>query len=777
MIKKTCLFLAGCLLFLATSGQTSLTGTVTDRETGEVLPGATLYIPELKTGTIAGHDGVYQFSNLPEVKLLIQVSFIGYAVEVAEIDLTTVKQIDFRLTASAIEAHEVVVTGNALSSDNSRSSFSIVPIGKEKLLTLPSTNLINAIATVPGVAEISTGGAISKPVIRGLSYNRIVTINEGVRQEGNQWGDEHGIEIDPFASDRMEVLKGPASLFYGSDALGGVINILEPVSAPLNTLGGEWVSQASTNNRLFGNSVKLHGNLRGWIWRAVGTFRTAASFCTPDEWVYNSGFRERNFSLMAGVIRKWGYTHLHVSSFDLKPGMIEGERDSLTRQFLDAGGVAVSEDRARQRRVEIPFQVVLHRKIASVTNILQGKNQVRIGAGYQRNQRREYGESPGEPGIHLDLGTFTGDLRYTRKAADGLELAAGASGMAQSNRNRGNEFLVPAYDLYDLGGFVYAKKSWEEFTVNLGMRFDHRRMDVAALYLDSDGKPAPAGDTLFRGYRRHFQAFSASGGMTFAPARSLHFKLNAGRGFRAPNIAELSANGLHEGTFRYETGNPALKPETSLQVDGEIAWEHRLADFSFNGYYNYIQHFIYLSHAPGEEREVDGIRYPVYRYAQGHSVLKGFEVELDIHPVEALHMENSLDYVWGGNLTTGDPLPFIPSLHLTDQVKWTFRTGKKAILVKPFIQLELETHFARRRPAPDESPAPGYTLFNAQTGTYIRVQQQRWTLILSGTNLLNKRYSDPLNRLRERGILNMGRRITVSLIIPFSADIQKKVDR
>ena len=158
---------------------------------------------------------------------------MGYKAEVVTLDLSKVQSMDFQLNPSAIEANEVVVTGNALSSDNDRSSFSITPINKEKLITLPSTNLINSISTVPGVSEITTGGEISKPVIRGLGYNRIVTLNEGVRQEGNQWGDEHGIEIDQFSADRIEVLKGPASLFYGSDAMGGVINILEQTPAKL----------------------------------------------------------------------------------------------------------------------------------------------------------------------------------------------------------------------------------------------------------------------------------------------------------------------------------------------------------------------------------------------------------------------------------------------------------------------------------------------------------------------------------------------------------------
>jgi len=197
-MKIACLILFCCALLLFSSqaiGQNILSGHVTDKETGESLPGATIYLPDLKTGTITDKDGFYKLRNLPGSSIVVQLSYIGYRAEVVTLDLARVHTRDFQLNPSAIEAKEVVVTGNALSSDNDRSSISVTPINKNELLILPSTNLINSISTVPGVSEITTGGAISKPVIRGLGYNRIVTLNEGVRQEGGQWGDEHGIEI------------------------------------------------------------------------------------------------------------------------------------------------------------------------------------------------------------------------------------------------------------------------------------------------------------------------------------------------------------------------------------------------------------------------------------------------------------------------------------------------------------------------------------------------------------------------------------------------------
>jgi iron complex outermembrane receptor protein len=747
--------------------QNVLSGHVIDKETGQILPGATLYLPDLKAGTSTDMDGFYKLRNLPKTSLVIQVSYMGYKAEVVTIDLSKVHSLDFQLNPSAIEAKEVVVTGNALSSDNDRSSISITPINKDQLLHVPSTNLINSISTVPGVSEITTGGEISKPVIRGLSYNRIVTINEGVRQEGNQWGDEHGIEIDQFSADRIEVMKGPASLFYGSDAMGGVINILEQTPAKLGSIDGEWVSQFSTNNRLFGNSAMVEGNQNGWIWRARGTYKTVASYHTPTEWVYNSGFDEKDFSLMAGVVKKWGYSHLHFSSFNTKIGMIDGTRDSATNQFIDYQGNIVSEERAKSYSIDVPFQLVSHNKISSITNLLFNDNQIRFSVGYQSNKRKEFGETPDAPGLFFHLDSWTYDLLYTHLLGKSLELVGGISGMTQINRNHGTDYLIPDYDLQDWGWFVYAKKTWERFTLNLGLRYDYRHVKVYPLYLDTLGHPAPSYDTLFRALSSNFSAFTGSTGMTFRLNEAINFKFNIGRGFRAPNISELSANGLHEGTFRYEIGNPDLNPETSLQIDGEISWDNKYLNMTFNGFYNIIDNFIYYRNINGEKKEVNGVWYPVYRYAQGNSLLKGFEFELDIHPVEALHFDNNLDYVCGGNLSTGIPLPFIPALHLTDQVKWTFKTQKASALKKPYIQLELETHFIQDRIDIFETVTPGYALLNFNVGTKLKVQNQIWTLYISGTNLLDTKYYDHLSRLKEVGIYNMGSRITFGLVIPF----------
>jgi len=272
---------------------------------------------------------------------------------------------------------------------------------------------------------------------------------------------------------------------------------------------------------------------------------------------------------------------------------------------------------------------------------------------------------------------------------------------------------------------------------------------------------------LFSSFKSDFNAFTGSAGMTFRLSKVFNFKFNIGRGFRAPNIAELASNGVHEGTFRYEIGNPALKAETSIQIDGEISAATKFLNAVFNGFYNIIDNYIYYRNINNEKKFVNNQWYPVYRYIQGNSVLKGFEFELDIHPLDALHIDNNIDYVWGENISASTPLPYIPALHLTDEIKWTFKTNKRSIFQSPYIGLQLETHFRQSRIDVFETETPGYVLLNASVGTNLRVQKQLWTLFISPKNLTNQTYYDHLSRLKDVGIHNMGWTVTFGLIIPF----------
>ena len=752
------------LLFLISTGSRaqSLSGSVYDAATKETLPGASVYIPDLKTGSVTDAKGHYEILNLPKRKLVVLVKSIGYASVSLTLDLATITKKDFGLSVAAIESPEVVITGSAFSSEKTRSSIPVEQLGKISITTIPSNNIVNAIATTPGVSAISTGEAVSKPVIRGLGFNRIVVVNEGVRQEGQQWGNEHGLEIDEFSADRIEVLKGPSSLLYGSDALGGVINILEPVSPAAGKIQGELISKFSTNNLLTANSLMLEGNQKGFVWRARGSYKNAIAYDTPTERIYNSGFMEQNAEALAGLNRSWGYSHIHASLWKSSIGFSDGERDSSTGKLLNHEGLVATEKELRARELSVPYQDVSHRKASIVNNFLLGQSQLRVNAGWQENDRKEYSESENSAGMWLHLTTLSYDARYYFPHSDslkGMEVVLGFSGMNQQNTNKGSEFLIPDYRMNDAGAFASAKKSFRRSTINAGARYDLRSVEGEKINSDSS--------EIFQPLSSQYSSFSGSAGMTYMITPVWNFKTNIGSGFRAPNISELSANGVHEGTFRYEVGNPTLKQETSLQFDAGISADGKKIGFSLDCFYNIINNYIYYRHEAGDSINTgDGI-FPVYRYTQGYSNLKGFELSFDFHPVNNLHFQSIISYVEGINQELDQPLPYIPPLKTDIELQYTFKTKKNSRASEPYVKVATENVFAQKKVDEFETPTNGYVLLNAGLGATIRVSKQRLLIFIAAKNLLNKNYYNHLSSLKDKGIHDMGRNFMFGLQVPF----------
>ncbi len=776
---KKIIFLNMLLLLLCSNSfsQITLSGKITDKKTGEVLIGATVFIPDLKTGSVTNEEGMYKIKNLPKGKFLVQIKYLGYATTSELIVFSESVVLDLAMLPSTIEAQEIVITGSAISSDNSKSSVSIVSIDKKDLIIAGSTNIINTLTSIPGISEITTGSGVSKPVIRGLSYNHVVTLYEGVRQEGNQWGDEHGIEIDQFSADRIEILKGPASLFYGSDAMGGVVNILEPIPASIGTQHGEISSDFSSNNKLSANSLMAEGNHNGFTWRMRGTYKNAASFQTPSEHVYNSGFNETNYNAMLGLNKKWGFSHLHFSKYNAFLGAVEGERDSLTQQFVDDDGNIVSENILTGRKLEVPFQNVQHTKLSSVSNIIINESQLKINVGFQTNDRKEYGESKDFPSLFFHLSTLTYDAKFQHPYKKNIETVFGVSGMTQANQNKGIEFLVPDFNLQDFGGFGYIKKTYEKFTMNAGIRYDFRKVSGKALYVDSLGNTVDFGDTLFHAFNADFSAITGGVGFTYQVNKLINIKLNIGRGYRAPNIAELASNGVHEGTFRFELGDDHLKPETSIQIDGEVSVNSNFINATVSGFYNTINDYIYSRNVNNEQKQVGDQLYPVYRFVQGNSLLKGFECSFDVHPLSGIHIENSIAYVNGTNHSTGKPLPLIPAIHTRHEVKWYIKSKKTALLRNSYIKAGIAYYFKQDRFDTFETETPGYSLINTSVGADIKISKLSLTVFVNAENLLNVKYYDHLNRLKYNGIYNPGRNITFGIFLPFDFSMKANYSR
>jgi iron complex outermembrane recepter protein len=779
----------------------SLSGRITDKKTGDPLPGVNIYFPDLKTGTTTGIDGNFKIDNLPQTRVSIQLSYISYRTVLVTVDLSAVTSMNFEMEYAATELNEVVVTGLSKSTEQKRNPTPMSILPKMTLLQNSSTNIIDAIATQPGISQITTGSGISKPVIRGLGYNRVVVVKDGIRQEGQQWGDEHGIEIDESSVNRVEILKGPASLAYGSDAMAGVINLLSAPSLPEGQVRGNLMLNYQTNNGLIGASGNMAGNNHGFLWDFRVSYKTAHAYQNRyDGYVYNSGFRENAISLMTGLIRSWGYTNLELSMYNLTPGIIEGLRDSITGHFLRPLKVndttesllTASENELKSYSINTPYQNIHHYKAVLNSSFVLGNSTLKTIAGFQQNRRQEYADilNPDQYGLYLMLNTLNVDIRYLLPEIKNYSVSLGISGMGQISENKGVEFLIPDYNLFDAGGFVLVKKPVGNFDFSGGIRYDSRSEHSKDLYINALGEklpgPEPGSLQQFSAFNATFSGISGSIGATWQISKAFFTKFNISRGYRSPNIAELGSNGVHEGTMRYELGNPGLKAENSLQFDYILGLSSEHISAELDIFDNTVNNYIFsrkLNGFMGGDSISKGI--PTYQFVSGNAHLAGGEVRIDVHPhpLDWIHFENTFSFVQATQYGQPDStryLPLIPPAKWQSSLKFSLNKAGKSFQ-NLYLQIESEMYFQQDRyysAYGTETRTPGYTLFNLGLGGDITGnQKQVCSVYISLNNLTDVAYQSHLSRLKytpenyatgRTGIYNMGRNISFKLIFPMN---------
>src|SRR5260221_4758856 len=422
----------------------SLSGKVTDKTNQQPIPYVTISIPDLHVFTTSDSLGNYHFEKIPSATYQLQISALGFKTFSKVITVNGATIGNFELDESATELAEVVVTGSSKAIEIKKSPISIASVNKEYLTTNLSTNVIDAIAKVPGVSAITTGPNISKPVIRGLGFNRILTLFDGMRQEGQQWGDEHGIEMDNYAFDRIEIIKGPASLMYGSDALAGVVNLIPTQPGFENKISGSVTTEYQTNNGMFGGSAFVTGNKNGLEWGARLSQRTAKDFQNSvDGRVYNTAFRQTDANGFLGVHRKWGGSHLSLSIFDNLQEIPDGSRDSLSRKFTkqiteaDTFRPVVSNSERNSYGISALHQRVQHYRAYLKNSFFFEKSRLDANIGFQRSVRREFShpEVPYQDvaGLYLQLNTLTYDVKYFIPEFKNWETVVGVNGMYQVN--------------------------------------------------------------------------------------------------------------------------------------------------------------------------------------------------------------------------------------------------------------------------------------------------------------------------------------------------------
>ncbi len=655
----------------------------------------------------------------------------------------------------------------------------------------------------------------------------MLTLYDGIlRVETQQWGDEHGVPMDDYIIDKAEVIEGPSSLMYGSDAIAGVLSMF--TALPKETDGrihGKFLSEYQTNNALIGNSMSITQGFNHWSYALRGSERIAKNYIDPiDGRVYNTNFKMTNASAFFGYKNASGYSHLNFTFYDNRQGIPDGSRDSLTRKFTyqiyESQGENVKQSQVDtiKNRPIVPENVLNSYHLSPLSQRIQdyrvyadnyyhvGQSDIKFILGYEQNIRREFDHptDPAQAGEYIVLNTIDYGLRCNAPAFLNIELSAGANGMYQTNSNKNaTDFPIPDYHLFDIGSYVYGKWKHKKWTIAGGIRYDHRNENGRAMYTKADSitgfyhqvslSDSSGGIEPFHPFKLNFEGITGSFGSTYQLNDQISLKANIARGYRSPNITEIASNGLDPGAHIYYIGNLDFKPEFSLQEDVGVLGTFTDMSFSLSVFNNYIQNYIY------EDQKVDANGNPVvivpgnktFQYQQTNARLYGMNAMLNFHPKywKAFQFNNSFSLVYGYNLNPkykgdgvdGEYLPFIPPPRWLSSINYNVPVKNKILQLFSF-KAEADYNVAQNRYLglyKTETPTAAYTLMNASVHTDISYSpKQHISIQLSVNNIFNTAYQNHLSRLQyfeyytkspngHLGIYNMGRNICMKMIIPF----------
>jgi iron complex outermembrane receptor protein len=729
--------------------QYALEGVVKDAQNTLALEQVSVYLPQLEKGAVTDKAGKFVIRNLPAGSYKLVASFIGYTTYSVSIIISSESDsLEIELQPSAIEMEEVILSTpfHKLQREN---VMKVEQANLGDLRTGGSITLADGITKIPGVQSVSTGLGIGKPVIRGLSANRVLVYTQGIRLENQQFGDEHGLGLSEAGVESVEVIKGPASLLYGSDALGGVLYINPERFASEGQHESDLGLRYFTNTRGRAADAGFKGSGEHFKYLVRGALAGHTDYMDGNGFlVTNSRFRE--YDLKAGL------------------GYQGGTVNTALRYNLNATEIGIPEtigEQSRERSPAFPFQHIDNHIISSETTVFFKDSNIKLNLGYTFNNREEYedeedGESPPPdgaiaPALHMKLSTFNYNLLYHLPRSEKLETIVGVQGMRQTNKNFGEEVLIPDATTTDIGILATSHLHFQGSDLQFGLRYDHR-------LLESPGNGQSGEEGFISPLDGKYDSFNAALGFRLDLGRYLIARLNLASGFRAPNLAELASNGVHEGTNRYEIGNPALKNEKNIQTDIAVEFKNEHFEAFIDCFYNKVADFVYLD--PNGEI-VDN--NAVFLYEQQNASLYGGEIGLHIHPhpLDWLHIESGFELV-RGTLGDGGFLPFIPAATLSNTLRIEF-SRQNGALQNSYLFAGIDSTFSQERVSAFESPTPGYTLLNAGLGGSCTILGQSVNLRLTANNILDKNYISHLSRLKPDGIANIGRNVSLSARITF----------
>jgi len=723
------------LLVVNTYAQSTLQGVIIDKTTNEKIIGAEVYIPALKIGAISDIEGNYYLKNIPKGKFKIQYSFLGYKNLIVDLifnnsDITK----DIELEQTMLKTEEVIVSGGGYKSQH-ENAIKIETINTQILEQSSKISLIKNMAQIPGIDAISKGNGIATPVIRGLSTSNILVLTNGMRMENFQFSEDHPFMIDEYGIDHVEFIKGPASLLYGSDAIGGVINVITEKPAPVNTLKADLMSKYNTNSQGINTNLGVRTSKGNFIFGVrAGLSSNMDYYDGANNQVKNSRFNQNSVKAFIGYNTNKSISKIYFQHSKMKLGLtVPPSINKITENSRDNS---------------IWYQNLENNLLQSTNTLFFNKNITEINFSYQKNNRKLMTDNsiPFFTAVDMNLQTIQYEIKNTVDISEDIDFIFAFQGMNQSNIN-GNapNHVLPDYSLYDLSGFGLLQYKLGKLNSQVGVRYNFRSIDIPQVYTDVD-------NTLKTDILNTYQNISYSLGSTYELSDNMLFRANFASAFRSPNINELSQNGVH-GT-RYEKGDINLDSQRNYEFD--LSTHIHFDKFAFNlaGFYNIINNYIYLM--PTSDTTTSGMT--IFQYSQDNSTIYGFETSFSYTPLKWLSINEGYSYLLGEK-NSGENLPFIPQNKIVGDVKFIF---KKSKLYKSLtLKVSNEIAFAQNNYAMFETYTPDYKVFNIALYYSNFISQYNFDITLGVNNIFNEKYIDHLSTMKGLGYYNIGRDFTI----------------
>ena len=742
---KNCLIVI--LIFCYQFGYSQIIkGKVVDNNSGYGIAFAEVFCLETQNGTVSDVDGNWELEN--------QVNFqITILVKAEDFDSRLIKLEDFnkelivKLEHSHIHLDEVIVS----TSDSKLQRYSAFPVESRKIADLnkiEQTNLVDAMSNIPGIYNFSTGNGIAKPVIRGLSGMRVLTSQNGLRLENQQWGADHGFAVLNLGIDRVEIIKGPSSLIYGPDALGGVIYLADENYANLNKQEIKVSTKLETNSMATVNKISYKSSKNNLRFAVYGGHFSRANYAVGNsqffnfsnkEFVTNSKNSGGSFKTAIGYNKNNWITNFRYQLLYFQNGIPGHTHDSVWElsSFISSN---------QSRNYTIPAQKIINH-LAQWENKFYFKNdEVIAQLGFTSNDLKEFGEKLFTPGIDMTLQNTSYNIQWKHHFNKYFDVVSGSQGMLQSNTNGQNaeEILVPNANFNDLGAYTLLKGTFNLWNIQAGVRYDQRSITTKE---------------VVGGFNKSFSGVNYSAGISRS-SKTITARLNASTGFRPPHISELLADGVHHASMQYLVGDRNFQSERANQIDFYLGTHFDHLEIVINPFINQINNYIYkIQRFYANNQLATDINSGLYIFdmRQTNAVFSGGEIAIHYHPHIAhfLHLESNLSL-----LSTQDSLPFIPQNRLNNTVKVEFKNENKLNL-NSFLAQYIH-FFEQNSVAPYETPSASYQIINISCiGSISKKYKIGYTLGVN--NLLNINYIDHLSRLKSYEIPNPGRNFYVKL--------------